>query len=148
MELDPIETFGHCAPADFARAYRTHAAEQATLLRETRRTVAQLHDRADQRRPRSGALELDYPVEELAAESRPAEPARQSKSAKQSETNQDQPQITKPNRSNRRNPRKTLEIPAPAAPETIPGPPADQLMREAEIFLDDYRKQGIPTPAR
>ena len=149
MDFDMLKTFGHCSPPDFARIYQAHVAEQATLLRETRRTVAQLHERAALRRTEAGELplELDYPEDELAA---PPRPANRTQPNKPEQT--DLPELTKPDHLNHSIPSKTLEIPAPAASEKTtnlppePQIPAD-LLKEAQTFLEQHRKQDFAPAA-
>lgn len=144
MDFDVLKSFGHCSPDDFARIYQAHVAEQATLLRETRRTVAQLHERADQRRPDADAppLELDYTDDELAAAPRPSTPTEPNKAEQP-----DLPELTKPDHLNHSIPSKTLEIPPPAAAEKTADLPPEHLMKEAEAFLEQHRKQDLPTAA-
>ena len=149
MEFDMLKSFGHCSPPDFARIYQAHVAEQATLLRETRRTVAQLQERAALRRTEAGELplELDYPEDELAA---PPRPANRTEPNKPEQT--DLPELTKPDHPNHSIPSKTLEILAPLGSEKTPDLPPEQqipdhLMKEAQAFLEQHRKQDFAPAA-
>ncbi len=149
MDFDMLKSFGHCVAADFARIYQAHVAEQATLLRETRRTVAQLHERAALRRTEAGEtpLELDYPEDELASAPRP------SNGTQPNTTEQpDLPELTKPDHLNHPILSETLEIPAPVGSEKTVDLPTEQqisddLMKEAQTFLEQHRKQDFAPAA-
>ncbi|MDE2891383.1 MAG: hypothetical protein OXN86_02600 [Chloroflexota bacterium] len=149
MEFDMLKSFGHCSPPDFARIYQAHVAEQATLLRETRRTVAQLQERAALRGTEAGEipLELDYPEDELAAPPRPTNRTEPNKPEQP-----DLPELTKPDHPNHSVPSKTLENLAPLGSERTPDLPLeqqipDQLMKEAQAFLEQHRKQDFAPAA-
>lgn len=149
MDFDMLKTFGRCSPADFARIYQAHVAEQATLLRETRRTAAQLNERAALRRTEAGdtPLELDYPEDELAAAPRPS-----NRTEPNTPEQPDLPELTKPDHLNHPIPRKTLENPTPLGSEkTADLPPEQQipedLLKEAQTFLEQHRKQDFARAA-
>lgn len=155
-----LKEFGGFSPTDFVRIYEAQNRELAILLREARRLAAQLHQRADLREIEPGQLpqELDFPLDELTAAPKPTKPAQSTKSAQPAQpqepanTRRDLPKPSKPNHPNHPIPRKTPQIPPPAAPRKNSGqPPAeltpDQLKREAETFLRNYSRQDLPAAA-
>ena len=136
FQQDLSKDLGHLSPGDFIRAYHARNDEVAILLRETRRTISEIHKRADIRQLQPGEQrhQLDYPTDELAAAAKPSKPAVPNL-----------PQPSKPNHSNQQIPPKTLQIPSPAAPEEISNQPLEQpipehILKEAQAFLERHRK--------
>ena len=77
LRQDLVKEYGRLNPTDFTRLYEAHNHELALLLRESRRLVDQIHDRAELRRLEADQLEqledkLGYPLEELTAAAKPA----------------------------------------------------------------------------
>ena len=62
LEEDLTETYAHFSVEDYTRLYKIRATEIATFLRETRRTVEQVHRRAAERKAQPDLF--DYMVEE------------------------------------------------------------------------------------
>ena len=154
LQRDMAKTLAHLDPASFARIYTLHKDELAMILRETRRILVLLQDRAErhQRRPDQLDPELDFPLEELTAALNPARSAKSKDSSQVVNAHHGLPKHSKPNHPTQPIPRKTLEIPKPAPQEKIPDQPPtelspEQLQQEAETFLRNYNNQELQTAA-
>ena len=66
VQEDLTETYAHCSVEQYTRLYQIRASEIATVLRETRRTVEQVHRRAAQREAQPDLFDelIEEPAEE------------------------------------------------------------------------------------
>ena len=145
LRQDLVKEYGRLNPTDFTRLYEAHNHELALLLRESRRLVDQIHDRAELRRLEADQLEqledkLGYPLEELTAAAKPAAAKKTQKLPEPTNAHHGLPKSSKPNHPNQPKPRKTLEIPTKPTQKKIPNQPPntltpEQIQKEAETYL-------------
>ena len=151
LRRDLVKDFGHLNPTDFVRFYEAHNHELAIVLRETRRLMAQLHERAELRdiEPDQLPLEIDFPEDELAAAPKPSKSAKTGKSAKPRQptnVHHGLPKPSKPNHSDHPIPGKTLDVTSTDAPQKILNQPPDRqldhLSPEELLRLVDKQIEG------